>query len=243
MSMSSVTVSDAQFNKILLAVGYPIITIDDLELTQAQIEELIIIPVLTEYYKFFPILTSEVKSLSSGEFSYAFPDTNTFHAIGNFSTKKDNSSGATTNPFVNERNFRIGGGGAYGTRYDFGMESVRILERLEKSTLNGATQTFSMYVNQHTRTITGYVNTSGDLHLQWMSYDSDMGNIPFDKENQVIELCQAYLMRHLGMLRAQGSSGIGYEVDSRNFLDRADKLEDRVMENWKSFTRVSIIRG
>ena len=241
--MTSVIITDGSINRILSAVGYPVLDIDDLELTKSQIEELIVIPVLREYYRYFPLLDESSVALSAGEFSEAFPSTETFTAIAKFNIEKSNEGGQTNNPFTDARNFHPRAMGMYGTVNDYSMYSALVLERLVARSKIGANKTFSLHVNIPDRVVEGYTNTTGTMYITWMAWDNTFENLPFDRIEEVIQLCQAYLLNSLAIIRGQIVTNTGPEFDIRLFTDKADKIIENVITKWKEMTKVAIVRG
>ena len=69
-------------------------------------------------------------------------------------------------------------------------------------------------------------------------------NIPWNRKEEVINLCQAALLRYLVTLRGQiNIEGSGTEFDTSVLSERADALEEKVMNKWKSLSKVVVLRG
>lgn len=245
--MESITISDQYFQEIMRAVGYPFITITDLELTQNQIESLCIIPSMREFYKFFP-KTSQVGYSISGTFSIDFPDTETFSVLdARLSKGAPSNSLPTQSPFMNALQYTYAGnsygGGQWGTRYDYDMTDAYILERALRASNINKNIVFKVddidYVN---RKLTGYSNISSTLTVTWAKYDTVFANIPYRYLSDVIKLSQAYLLETLASIRGQMRQDLPNEFNADEFMSRATEYRQEIIEKWQNKTKVVILR-
>jgi hypothetical protein len=51
------------------------------------------------------------------------------------------------------------------------------------------------------------------------------------------------VLRALGMLRSQSRSDLPGSIDYDLFMSRADEIEDKIIDKWEEWTKVSITRG
>lgn len=241
--MTDITISDANLNEIMLAVGVPVLDVSDFELSKDDIKTLCVLPAARQFYQFFP-LKEETDNAIGTSFSIDFPDAETFGALDvRLNTSAYGASGATKNPFVDEVNFRPGYRGLYGTGYDYNTFQSDVYAKLERQTLINKNKAFRVQINESERKVTGYSNAVGTLTIIWAKYSNSFEDIPYNRFQEVIWLAQSNLLRALGMIRGQLDADTGAEFNYDMFIKRADELEEKVMNKWKNFTKPVILRG
>ena len=131
--MTTINIDDLYINEILSIAGYPLLTLedDDFEFSKEDIKTLVVIPVLRDYYRWFPIELQQEYSVGTS-FSLDFPTPEVFNVVDvRLNNNITTGGGATGNPFVNATNFRqtySTGYGRYGTPYDYGMINASYLK-------------------------------------------------------------------------------------------------------------------
>lgn len=242
--LSMITISDDSVNEILIEVGYPIVTFDELEYTREQFEQYIVLPVMREYFTWFPLIEKNEYSVSS-TFSIDFPDTDTFDVLDARINVQSLGGGATTsNPFINEQYIhKTKSAGKWGTNNDYDMDIARIYRRWERSSSVNSVSGKKIDVEVENRKVTGYTNIVGRLTITWAKTNPVFEEIPQTKFEDVIMLCKAQLLRSLGMIRGQQNSDTPVQFDSQLFLDRAEELEEQVKTRWRSYAKPVIKRA
>lgn len=231
------------YNRILKAVGYPVVKEQDLEYTKAEIIELIIEPIVETYYAWFPYRKIESKQVGVGDFEFAFPDKDVFGVEDIRFNPNMDGHGRTNSPFVNAINYSIANHYQYGTRYDYGTEAASYMEDSYDRTKMNNLRAIRFDIDSNARVVRGYSNDVGEIVITWKVMSYDFANIPIERRKEVIELCQAELMRSVAMIRSQIDDGSGTTLNTADFNSRADALEEKVWTKWKSMSRVVILRN
>jgi len=241
--MTDISISDANFAEIMLAVGVPILDGSDFELTESEIKILCILPTIREFWTWFPLKEEADYSIGTS-FDIEFPDTETFGAIDiRLNTAAYGATGVTRNPFVDEVNYRPGYRGLYGTGYDYNTFQSDVYAKLERQAIINKNKAFRVQINESERKVTGYSNAVGILTVIWAKYSNSFEDIPYNRIQEVIWLAQSKLLRVLGMIRGQLDADTGADFNYDMFIKRADDLEEKVMTKWKAFTKPVILRG
>lgn len=231
------------YNRILKAVGYPIVKEQDLEYTKAEIIELIIEPIVETYYIWFPYRRIESKYVGVGDFTFEFPSLEVF-GVEDIRFNPDMAGhGRTNSPFVNAINYQIANFGQYGTRYDYGMEAASYMEDSYDRTKMNNLRTIRFDIDSNARTVRGYSNDTGEVIITWKVMSYDFADIPIERRKEVIELCQAELMRSVAMIRGQIDDGSGTILNTDDLISRADALEEKVWKHWKAISKTVILRN
>lgn len=234
-----ILIDDNYLEEILTVVGFPLIELKDLEVSdKSKIINLFIKPCVREYYKWFPKKTTSEYAISS-TFSIDFPNENVYGVTGTRLNTYANTTPVTTNPFFNNLFVRsISGSGKYG--YDYGEMGAILYEQSEMQSFIDSQKAFVVHVDKDERKVWGYSNITGRVIIDWASWDSDFSKIPFVRLNDVLDLCKATVLEFYGNLRGQQDSNLSNQFNFDLMLERAQTLRDRVMEDWKSHTKVVI---
>ena len=243
----SLQIPDNIFTQIMKVMGAPFVEERDLEISFEQVKTLLIQPALLEYYRWFPIETEQVVSVSGG-FSIPFPDPSVFSVKDARLTTNLMNYGPTGNALVDERFIQSGGGlygrGMYGTRNDYGMATARITRRAEMQTLIDRNKTFKWSVKENQKKLTGFSNVAGTMSITWASYSENWDFVAFSQQNDVIKLCQSYILEYFADLRSQQSvPDAPVELNVDKMQEKAETLKTDVYDKWKNFTTPIIQRG
>lgn len=231
------------YNRILTSAGFPVIREEDLELSKADILQYIIEPCVRQYYSWFPIKKIQSFMVSSADFRFPFPNENTFGVVDVRFNPQNTGFGRSNSPFLNAINFH-NSARKYGTRYDYGMTEAEISKRAWDITRASALRSLRFEVDQGAREIRGFSNDVGEVIVTWAETSDDFNAIPWNRKEEVINLCQASLLRFLVTVRGQITTDVGgTEFDNSVLSDRADQLEEKVMTKWKALSKVVVIRG
>ena len=240
--MIDIPISD--YNRILTAAGYPIIKKKDLSLTKADILQYIVEPCVRQYYSWFPIQNIKSYMISASEFQFPFPDEDTFGVVDIRLNPYNTDYARSSSPFLNAINYHQGDVRKYGTRYDYGMTEANISKRAWDIARASYLRATRYEVDQNNRIVRGYSNDIGELIITWAEMSDDFNKIPWNRKEEVINLCQSALLRFLVTLRSQMDiEGVGSNFDNSELSDRADALEEKVMNKWKGLSKVVVLRG
>ena len=240
--MIDINVSD--YNRILSAVGFPTVAESDLELTKADILQYVVEPCVRQYYSWFPIQNIKSYMISASEFQFPFPDENTFGVVDIRLNPYNTDYARSSSPFLNAINYHQGEVRKYGTRYDYGMTEANISKRAWDIAQASYLRATRYEVDQNNKIVRGYSNDIGELIITWAEMSDNFNNIPWNRKEEVINLCQSALLRYLVIIRDQITTDVGgTEFNTQVLSDRADSLEEKVMNKWKALSKVVVLRG
>lgn len=240
-----ITIQESEYKEIITELGYPVVNEEDLEFSRRDIQDLFIYPAMREYFTWFPKELETSQSIT-GRFEIPFPDSYTYGIIDSRLNTTASGSDVTASPFMNELVFNVrtrSGRGVYGTANDYGMTQANYLERAERRAVNDYSKSYKISVDSGERKVYGYTNIAGELVIVWAKYSDNFDDIPYRRKSEVIDLAKSKVLKGFAMLRGQMNADIGVEFDTRVFEDRARDLEEKVLEKWKSMTKVAVIRG
>jgi hypothetical protein len=237
-------------NQILSVIGYPLVTLDNLEEIGSvdNFNEVIMTPTMREYFKWFPLINYQEYQISS-YFSIDFPTATTFTVYQSRINTAGFVAKDSNNPFLNNSIYRTVtgstgyGGGQYGTLNDYGTISARVMERMERQSSIDTNKAFRVDIDEANRKISGFTNVVGKLGVMWGYYSFDWKDIPYRWNDDVIRLAQSKLLFHLGMLRGQQNSNLPNQFNYQLQLDMAKKFEDEVIKKFKEMTKTVLIRN
>ncbi|KKM07552.1 hypothetical protein LCGC14_1732810, partial [marine sediment metagenome] len=241
----AVTISTDDFNEILTIVGFPIIAVTDLGLSDENIKKLLIFPAMRTYFRFFPIQVESEHEIGTTTFEIAFPDSYTFGVVdARLNTARYRGLAITGSPFLNAQNIGVAQRhrGMYGTRNNYEFTLVRSMENLERQSIIDTNKAFKIKIDEGAQTVSGFSNVTGRLSITWAKYSQDFSDVSFNKFDDVKQLAQANILEYLGMLRSQQTTDIPNILDPRVFLDKATDLRNEVMTKFREFTKVVILR-
>lgn len=242
MLEAPITIEDQDYHEILTPVGYPFVAESDLEFDATEIKQHFILPAMREYFKWFPFTEITAQTVSN-RFEIAYPDLTTFGVVDARLNASPPGGTSVSNPLINELLYTRRSTGRYGIRHNYDMTQARIIEKMENQSFINYGRAFRVMINKQNRTVTGYTTITGELAITWAKYDSEFSSIPFNHVRDVIKLSQAYLLQGIGELRGQSANNTEVEFNAQNFLDKASKLEEEVMERFKAHTKVVLMRG
>lgn len=240
-----ITIQENEYKEIISEVGYPVIKEEDLEFSRSDIQDLFIYPAMREYFTWFP-KEKEVSYSITNRFEFPFPDEYTYGIVDSRLNTTAAGSDVTASPFINELVFNArtrSGYGAYGTNNDYGLVQANYMERAERRAVADYSKSYKISVDSGNRTVKGFTNVLGELVIIWAKFSDDFNDIPYRRKSEVIDLAKSKILRGFALLRSQMNSDIGVEFDVGPFETRADELETKTLDKWKSMTKVAIIRG
>jgi len=244
MPDSNIVIPDQYYKEILSEIGYPVIKEDDLEFSREDIMDTCIRPAIRLLFTWFPKKNIQHYPVTS-RFSIDFPSENTF-GITDARLNTSAFGGATArseSAFVNHINYRQSTGSRYHSKYDYGTFEARVMERAEGKAAVNTYGSFKVDIDENERIATGYTNTPGELTITWAEMSTDFNEVPQSKLSDVLKLSKANVLRLFYMLRTQIEDDVNIQFNISDFQDRADTLEEDVMERWRSISKVVVLRG
>ena len=253
---NEIIVSELDMKNILAETGVPFLRYEELEYSIDQVKEICVYPALQEYYTWFPRIKEQAYGhVGAGhQFRVEYPE-NAFFCIAYYTLGQTGLSAGSSNAFsyiMENSGFYgtgIGGGGsrfAGGVSYHKqtpgytgagGMQVRNVYEAMaarqgivNKGRIEHIINEFGDDGKQYA---CGFTTVGGALNFKWFLFDRDFNHIPFYDQTKVRQLCTAYALRNLGMLRALVKTDVPGNLDFSIYLNRADKLEDKIIKSWE----------
>lgn len=254
-NIDPISISEEELNTILLEVGIPFITFEELEYSREDILKYMIKPAMKEYFKWFPIITIENHPIVGTNFDipippYAFTASRVYLNPGYPITSN------TGNPlarYFDEVLMSISPRGSIATPnlnsgrrqgfVDVDNFSTYIMERAARQGVVNYGSRTRVRVQVQQGRIKGYTTKRGMLEIEWAQNSTDWDDIPFNRQSEVRELAKAYILRGFYMLRTQAKSDIPGVVNYDHFNTRANTLEEKIITLWREATKAVIIRN
>lgn len=248
LESSIIKIHEKYMEEIKDLTAFPIV--DNILLSDNQIRHLCIRPALRDYFSKFPIQDVIQQNITGAEVILDFPDDFTYgisdiRIVGSGSGGS-NGSGSSFFELVKWQNLGGGfsqGGGAYGIP-GFNPNSIlqQKLENLQahQSMVNQYT-TLKYRVEPHNKKVYAYTSGSGKLNVTWAKYSNDFDAVKYDKINDVIMLCKANLLHHLGMSSNMIEDGADIDVNSDLLIDTAKELRESVFEKWNEYPDIIVL--
>lgn len=262
---SEVEMDDDELIVLMTECGVPFLRFDELEYDKPTIYKYMIKPALDVHYSLHPIIVDEsLGNYSAGaSFKVPFPkDVHgaiVYYVLGQGGNGASFGSGAFS---LYREQMMYGTSGTSGSGFGTGVSYRKPVPgfvglQAGDAALQGmqAAQGYANYFRrEHYKKVkengkyyaTGYSTLGGALQAKWLKHSYDWNDIEFEYLPDVRNLCKAYIMRNLGMLRAMLKSDTAGSIDFSLYNSRADTLEQKVMEKWEKQPTMlshSIMRG
>jgi hypothetical protein len=263
-----IKISDEELKIILSEVGIPFLRFDEIEYAKDEIIEICILPVIQEYFKFFPLIKEEVLGSFGANvpFKIKYPPM-AYHAIpyyvmgGSGGSSGGIGAGGTAFAFMSEQfsSGAMGGGsGKFGRGISYRGKSVPGFVGLDNRTSMmsqmESNQGMLNYFRRERVTkvkegddfyATGFSTVGGIMNIKWCLWSNNWDDIRFEYLNDVRDLCTAKVLQSLGMLRSL-SSVEAAKLDFSLYTNRAKELRDPIITKWgasSSNMALGIMRG
>lgn len=249
-SSSVVQISENDLQTILVECGCPFIRIEELEYTRDVIKNTCIKPALEYFFGFMPYIVEQSYGSvgASQPFKVEFPEN--AYSVVPYYTQGGTSVGARGTAFgmYNEM-FLMGqtglaGGGKFGKAlsynksvpgYTGGYSSAgtsALGAAMDALATNQAVinrfkrEKFRIVKENGKKYATGYSSIGGNLCFKWLCVSYDWDDIDMDMRWRVTDICKAYVLQNLGMLRSLVPGDSNEKVDYSLYLNRAKELLD-----------------
>lgn len=243
---SSVNISDQEYNEIVAEMGAKAFGEDQLPYTPDEVKSYAVYPALRKYFSYFPI-QKRTGTTVTGEFSVPFPDEETFGVVDTRLNTSYSTGKKSDSPFINQLLYSSKrgsyGAGMYGTQNDYGMDVAQHFLRSETRASIDTNKAFYVNVNEADRIVEGYTNITGELVVTWAKFRPDMDAVKFVRRDDVIRLSKAYFYRMLSMLFGLQEDNIDVTFNYSMLEDRANDLEEEILNKWQEHSKVVILRG
>jgi hypothetical protein len=233
-------------NRILAEVGFPIISFEDLKITEQDALDLFIYPAMQKYFAYNPNKYKTTQTIQSNvKFEMPFPTDDTFGVLGarvSLGGLSASASSSKFNPFIEHRRKSIYGtnrGNIYDNPY-YTRASMLSTQTANLSFIN-LSRSGNMEVDRNERVLRGFSTVAGELVVTWAQCSDKWKDVRFEHEPDVIDLAKAHVLRYFGMLRSQLDPNTGTTVNVDNFIARAEKIEEEIKEKWESKPKVVVL--
>lgn len=243
--MATLIIPDDILGRIKTGIGYPIIDVGDIGLTNDQLIDDILYEHWMKYQEWNPLNIIKEYQVEA-QFEFPFPNDTTFCVVDARLNNQYFAALRSGNPLVNEvmissvGRYRVG---SYGTRYDYEMTPFNVYKQIERQSVIDTYRAFRVDVDKVNRVVTGYSNLAGMLSITWGDYSTDWADVPFVDHTDLIRYLRGALMMWLGDMRNQGSINMEGEVDGNALIERGTTLMDAPQERWQQKSKVIIQRG
>lgn len=253
LTSSTVNIPEDEFRTIITDLGAPFIRIDELEYTQQEIIDLMVRPALEEYFKWFPkILIMNYPITTSNVVEIEFP-TQAYDVV-HVAVNQGIASGSSNillryfdevvwtaqSPMMGH----VGGRKAPRTlTQDFG--SMMLDRAVRQGMINYGTRVHHDIVKRDGKKfLRAYSNKMGNLQVHFALYTLDWNDVEFARRPELRELVRAYILRAFGSLRSQAKADIPGAVDYSEWINRAEEIRARVIDEWKDLVKYAgVLRG
>lgn len=253
-----VQISDIELNKVLIDIGVPFISIDELEYNKEQILSLMIQPAMDTYFRYFPIARTYTFGMFNPQFEIPMPE-GSVSVLSAATIPGLQGTGQPTQGYISPMYFWMDevvlnvssasplGYSANG-RVKRGFKpnqdmSVLIMERAVRSGMTNYMRRKRIKTYIENRIVKGFCTERATLEIVFGYSSTNWEDIPVNMQPQVRDLAKAYVLRAFGQLRMQARSDIAGTLNYQDFLTRADKLEQETIELWKNSTKSVVIRS
>ncbi len=241
MIIENIIIDDKVKNRILTAIGYPVLNFSDFgeSYTDDTLKEFVLAPALETYYTYYPeIIPYQVNLSTRNNFEIDFPDDQIYNAINIRLNTVTNSTGSLTgNAFVDNANLINNSGYGnlrkYGTKNSYGFETANYTRQQQRIYQANRVKDLNYNVDVKEKKITGYSTISGILSIDFVKYNNDFAYIPLIHMQEVIELCQAELQIFIGSLLSLQTDELPNQLDGDELLDKGMSKKEEIIEIWR----------
>ena len=253
--MLTVNVPQDVREEVLFPLGYPFLTEEDFnELLPQYTQSIDIIQryidkAIRQYNVVNPPLTKTSQRVSS-EFSIDYPDNCygvantriiTIKGRGVLGPNQLPNTFSNLNMMTNSGMMAGSGGRAYGTPYNYGMDTSNyLLNKARTQGLRDASKSLVIDNDIVGRILNGYSNMSGDLRVTWLKTITLWDEVPFSHKENVMAMASAHLLKWLGgLIEKEDVGDLPVDVDGRAMIDEGRDIEKIIKEKWAAFPQIT----
>jgi len=241
--------------EVLFPLGYPFLTEEDFNELLPQYTQSIdmIQRYIDKAIRQYNIVNPPIKKTTqpvNGEFSIDYPENCygvvntriiTIKGRGVLGPNQVPNTFSNLNMMTNSAMMAGSGGNAFGTPYNFGMDTSNyLLNKARTQGLRDASKTLVIDNDIVGRVLNGYSNMGGDLRITWIKNITVWEEVPFSHRDDVISLASAHLLKWLGNLIEKEDVGdLPVDVDGQAMIDDGKALETKIEEKWAKFPQIT----
>ena len=232
-------------HRILSEVGFPIISFEDLKITEQDALDLFIYPAMQKYFAYNPNPYKTTQPIHPNlKIEVPFPTDDTFGVL----QARIPLLGTTAVPhkfnIFREYRYRSVYGTSRNNVYDnpYYTRDVRLAEQAANASYITLAKAGNMEIDRNARVLRGYSTIGGELVVTWARCSHKWDDVRFEHEADVVDLAKAHALRYFGMLRTQLDPNTGVQMNGDTFITRADAIEEKITEKWGAKTKVIVMR-
>lgn len=252
-----VQIPNDELEKILIDIGVPFISIDELEYSKDQILRLMIQPALDQYFRYFPIEKVYTWGTYAPDFDIEFPEGAVSVVRASNIPGLQGTGGPSQGPnnpllFWYDEIAQNPAGGmsmGYSTHSRNKMfrpnesMSTLILERAVRAGMGNYMRRRRIKVYTEGRRVRGFCTERSTLEIVFGYSSSNWDDVPHNMKPQVRDLAKAFVLKAFGMLRSQARSDIPGTVNYDRFITKGEELEKTIIDLWQQATKAIVIRS
>ena len=205
---------------------------------------------MTRYFTKFPKKnTVEYDANSDSSLTVNFPDDYTF-GVMDCRVVNVGMLGGTGNSFWDIISFQLMGVSGNSSSYGKpgynpnGLYQQRYNQRFAMKSQINSLATIKFNIDLTNRQIIAYTSTTGRINITWAKYSTSFEDIKYQRKFDVIQLAQAELLDHVAdTFGLTTDETLEVDINVDKIRDRAKMLRDEIIENWKQFPTVILLKG
>jgi hypothetical protein len=244
----SISIQETDLQQILIEVGYPVLSYEDLPLKVDVIKSLCLLPAVMEFYIWNPKFIRREYAVGPGSFSLPFPEVTVPSAsvLGPCSARLAQRTfqgiGKSSSAFANSIQFSKKAEN-YHIPNSLEMFETKLMEQKIAQAGEAMYGTRHIRYDEETRSVVGFANTPCSAIVSWAVMDTDFDNINPLQKVEAIKICKVHVLRAFGTLASQAQLGSNEDANYQIYLDRASTIEDELSLMWKGRNRAIIMRN
>lgn len=250
----TIEVSDAFVNSVLKGVGYPVITLEQIEFiySKEQIIQLIIEPCLETFYTYFPMVTDVTINSSGGSLILHNAPENMLGIIHtSFVPNSSAGSGSKMqsgqfyqNPFFSASQVVSVGGtySSYGTPFDYG-NSLNIYQRkFYQKSMESQNTVYTATFDERENMLKCKSSISGVFVIKCGCYDPIVANIPKRLQKHFVTYCKGTLMKEFSNIVNLANMDLPLEINADDLSDKGGDIVEAELEYFTENSTCTVMR-
>lgn len=196
----NLTIAFADFEQVLVPIGYPLLTEEDFPISFEDIARLCFQPAFDQYMRYNPFHFKTYQTVGLS-FDIPFPSVDVYGVVDSRISAYQAAGNAMTGNFYNDVRFLSPLGQFAGGRNGFPINrDTLFIQETDARTWVNIRKAGRLDIDEDNRLVHGSSSSGGELEMTWAVKKHDFGAVPFSKKIDVIRLAQANLLRFIGML-------------------------------------------
>ena len=254
----AVIIDEDELNMCLIPLGVPFVTMDELEYSRSQILRLAIWPTLKSYFKNWPIIREEQKSLAAGErFSIKFPEnaygaiiwsssgygtlggSQMMSAIGFFASETPITGYGAAGSGIRGKRRRLSyrksvpgykGGWGAGSGLDTMLDTLAL-----RSTMKNVftRERYDRIRKEDGIYAEGYCTGGNCLNIMWLCQSHNWDDVATEEYDDVVLLAQANAVKLFSGVRTATKPDGNVALNAKELQDSWNAVRKEVLQKWE----------